>query len=208
MSEHTAEYFLAQSLMSGFADRNIQAIPLYHWSTREGSRVGIESGLGVEVRVAAIFPRRPKVSTPADTDILIKFNYSLFEAKEIGSRVGLPVFAGAPLVSSLFGLSVKTECAWFEFHKSPSTDEDAFCNIDLSASPPTFYPDPGIVALSRDNLLDKAMSESTPRVWQEWVDVLKDFKHQFNVTGGHFIFGGQYKPMYVVMIYSASIPGL
>lgn len=165
--------------------------------------MGIESGHGIEVRVAAMFPRRPKVSAPTDTLIEVKFNYSLFEAKEMGEQVGLPVFAGAPLASSLFDLNATTECGWFDLHRIPSPDEDVFCRIDLSTSPSTFYPDSEISPLSEEELLDRAMLDSELRTWQDWSGIIRKFKNHFNRIGGHFIFGGQYKPMYLVMISGA-----
>ena len=104
MSEHTAEFYLVPALLRASSTHGVQAFPFYFWSTREGNRVGVESGIGQGLRIAAIYPRRPKVRHAGDDRVLIKFNHSLFVAAREGEALGLPVLAGVPLVSSLFDL--------------------------------------------------------------------------------------------------------
>lgn len=196
ISEHTAEYFLIQSLMNAFADRNIEAIPIYFWLTREGSRLGIASGCDRRVQVVAIFPRRPNVETPSCDSILVKFNRELFEAYRIGGELGLPVFAGTPVVAKLFDLHEHTPCAWFSFRNLTEVGGNSYCEVSVEEPISIITSGDSIEAISVDNLIDQVLDESNLCGWATWVQLLTDFKRRRRRNIRPWV---QYQPFYFVI---------
>ena len=51
MSENTAAYALVPDIVAHLSEHFTHVIPVYFWSTREGSRLGIESMVNQTVRV-------------------------------------------------------------------------------------------------------------------------------------------------------------
>ena len=199
MNEQTAGYFLAQALLKAYSERGARAIPIAYWSNREGGRLGIESGHDIQVQIAAIFPRRPKVLSPNAPTSIVKFNQILFDAKEIGTKIGLPVFAGVPLVTSLFELGSSTTCAWFGLRETRGAFNEAYCSIDLRNPTPLFRPDPEIFHITETELIDQIDRDSKTKDWPTWSNDLSNFKHMLNMRGGHVFFGPPYKPMFILL---------
>lgn len=196
--EHTAEFYIVPSLVRAFSRRGIRVLPIYYWATREGSRAAIAGNPDLSVQVAAIYARRPKVSQPGDQEILLKFNYTLFEAKEEGTRLGLPVYAAAPLASSLFDLRPQTPCAWFHLEAKTAAVEDAYCIVDMSTTPPAMRHGDMILPIEEDALLDRIQGEAPIRSWREWTSILSEFKRR--IRRPHMFFGSLYKPFFVISL--------
>src|SRR5689334_19704016 len=112
LSEHSIELILAPKFARILSTRFPGVIPLYFWGSREGGRIGRNSITDL-VRVIALYPRRPKVSEPFQQVIEVKFNAHLFNRTWEFNQLGIPVFAGLPLVNCLNHFNFSTNCLWF-----------------------------------------------------------------------------------------------
>lgn len=199
MSEHTAEYALVPDLAAKLADHFPRIAPIYFWRTREGSRVGRESGRGRTVRVAAAFARRPKVTHPKSNSILVKVNDIIFSAAHAGSEVGIAVFAGVPLVSDLADFSVGVQCSWFHVISASEWNMDREFRLMLRGELEQPELPEGISGpLSQSALVEIVKSQCEEVDWIRALDGMRYVKS----AGGmqHSIFGGGYRPFFMLMV--------
>lgn len=195
-SEHTAEYVLAPRFVGLFAARGLQAVPLFFWLTREGSATGRCSAPDRNVRVVAVFARRPKLSGRGDA-IEIKFNDELFEYAAAARDVGIPVFAGAPVATSVFDLTEQCALAWF----SISTRHRGDRVVLVEVAPPhrLVADDLGVSApLSDDAIFDIVGREAAIKRWGEVADSLR-FIRGMSGLRRHVRWGSGYKPFIAII---------
>ena len=197
MSERTAEYSLVPVAIQALRSSGARVLPFYFWVTREGSRMGIQSGEGIYVRVAAVFARRPKIFKPWDDTIQVKFNDSLFRAANEGRRIDVPVLAGVPLVSSLFELTAGFRTLWF--HLDPYAPiEDVVLEIALSA--PTFDHTAAspLSLIAEQRLYEVIHLSGACRQWSQWVDCLMEFRSV--IRWGWRFFSFTYSPFFLALV--------
>lgn len=198
MSEHTAEYALVPDRITKLGDRWSTIVPLYFWSTREGSRAGRESVCHWPVRVVAAFARRPKVAHPGSESILVKFNDVLFAAAHAGAEVGVSVFVGVPLVTDLVFYSVGVRCSWFHITSPSKWNRDQELWLALSGQPQCAEPPQGIAGpLGATALADIAESESHELDWRSALEAMRYVKSAGRSQ--HPFFGG-YRPFFLLMM--------
>jgi len=125
INEHTASYILIPRLKTILHQNYRKVIPLYYWATREGSNRSLNTMIGVEFSVLALYSRRPKLSSGPTENISVKLNKSLFESARIFSNFGISVLAGSPLVRSICQLDSDANCVWFKVQNS--TDDLIIC---------------------------------------------------------------------------------
>lgn len=202
ISEHTAEFVIVPDLVHRLRTAYPSVVPIYYWSTREGSRVSLETS--ADVRVVALFPRRPKVSTPNQDDVLVKFNASLFDYATNAADVGIPVLAGVPLVSSLPAL---VECATAWFHIRPGGPAaDALCRLSLPEGK-------AIEGISSDYLDQFRTSEEIVSVVREatrsvsWTEAADNLRHLKRQSAGERVYpwASGYQPMHAVLLNSGHL---
>ncbi|HXA20281.1 MAG TPA: hypothetical protein VN380_25105 [Thermoanaerobaculia bacterium] len=129
-SEHTTEYVLVPQLRALLESNYAAAIPVFIWFTREGAR-GCSSFDGERlVKLAAVFPRRPKVHSTWQETIVVKINEELFEYAACAEVYGIVTLAGVPLASSLFHLTSGCKASWFALSAIDSP-EDQFVRLKL-----------------------------------------------------------------------------
>jgi len=112
LSEHTAEFVLVPRLRSILTTRFGVVTPVYFWKTREGNSLSNLIHESEFVRVVALFPRRPKLTSPTEETIWGKINQELIEYAHASFRAGIPAIAGLPLAHSLPELWVNREPIW------------------------------------------------------------------------------------------------
>lgn len=112
ISEHTAEFLLVPQMQATLQKSFWSVIPLFVWVTREGSNFARREMAGRKFRVCALFPRRPKIDR--DGKIFLKLNEQVLFAAENLHLIGIPVFAGIPILSHLTDLNVDCECNWYQ----------------------------------------------------------------------------------------------
>ena len=199
MSEHTAEYALVSNIIVQLADRYPRIIPMYFWSTREGTHAAEESMRLSRVRIIAAFARRPKVFSSDKSSILVKINSQLLVSATLGSNSGIPVLAGVPLVTSLFDYSIETPCNWFNIlPNSPNKENFEFCipigNQALMPSLSPYISGP----LERSQIIDIIDSGSQVVSWMEAVEGMRTIQR----AGTQYAlpwFAGLYRPFFLVL---------
>ncbi len=197
ISEHTAEFVIVPDVLRHLRTAYPRIVPIYYWSTREGSRVSLETS--ANVRVVALFPRRPKVSTSDQDHVLVKFNASLFDYTTNAADAGILVLAGVPLASSLLEL-IDCSTAWFHIRPSGPA-RDAFCRLSL--------PDGEAIEDVSSNYLDRlrtskeitrVVREETRRTsWSEAADNLRELRRK---SFGERVFpwASGYRPVHLVIL--------
>ena len=201
MSEHTVEYALVADIVSRLKSEFPNVIPIYLWLTREGNSMGQEAFKGKEVKLVAVFARRPKVGYSGDDHILAKFNSSILRHAFLARSFGIPVLAGVPLISDLASFRINSECRWFIVDGSISDTRDL--KIFLSRrgdivghiGPLKTVRGPSSTSdIVRD--IRKVAREST---WISWLNVIREIRMQLDERH-HFWFSGSYKPFYLVLL--------
>ena len=200
MSEHTTEYALVPNFIAHVAGHFPRVIPMYFWSTREGSRIADESMGGQRVRAVAAYARRPKVFGSDQCNILVKINTAVFAAASEGSKFGIPVFAGVPLVTSLSDFSIGVPCCWFHLGPTSPEKNDYEFLIPLSVQASMSTLDPSISGpLTREQIIDVVKSQSREILWEEAVVGMRTIrKSGRQYAASPFAMG--YRPFFLVVL--------
>ena len=204
LSEHSVEFVLVPQLISILSKTYSNIVPFYFWAAHEGNSVSHSCDTGEYIRLIAVYPRRPKVSHPHDSEILIKFNAALFEKAREYEQSGIPVFAGVPRVSSIMDFRLNTPCSWFEIlgAEGPTDIEGT---ISLESEERWAIPNNDVIRgpLSKEQLVNSVKSRSALMRWDEAIRHIREVRKTKNYT--HFftdLFGGRfggYKPFYLML---------
>jgi len=195
ISEHSAEYILVPKLVDMMEHYFSKVIPVYFWSTREGSAIARACRPLEKVRIIRVFARRPKINVPNQESIEVKFNQSLFENTDLTTSLGIPTFAGVPLASSILDLSFNTECAWFEL-KEPEKDIVYELSLDAKIIKKSSISSSIEGPIDEIQLIDKIATKSCPMEWHKALDNLRILRR---IMRRGFWFGaGGYRPFYIL----------
>lgn len=198
--ENTASFVLVNQLTKILSQYWINTIPLHFWNTREGSNLSRSCNPSTGIKILALFPRRPKVSSLNQTYIEVKFNESLFPQASLLNKAGISVIGGIPLVSNIFDLNLNAQCMWFNFVNS--SDQDIFFSIDLENKTciHSFRNQDAIIPVSDVELIDHIDQNCRLVLWRDVIDILKRVRN-YQVDYYHFgsLFGATYKPIYFIL---------
>lgn len=195
LSEHTAEYYLVPRTAEVFSSYATVVVPIYFWSTREGSRLGEEGIKYSQVRVIAIFARRPKVSASHADIIMAKLNRELFVYAREARALGIPTLAGMPLISSLDQLRINCPCVWFRLLDDCENDIEIPMSLEGEPLETTVLSHvDGPTQL--DTLADDAVSAAAV---SEWTEVIANLRFLKRVMRHGIHFGG-YNPFHLLLI--------
>jgi hypothetical protein len=202
IGEHTAEYFIVPSMIEILSIRFDKVIPFYYWSDREGSTLGHECGVEMEVLLIAAFPRRPKVKYPNQEEITVKFNKLLFEAAGVGKQLGVPVFAGVPVVSSFLHLVRGTKVAWFKLSGSDNSTLELQCTLQTEMLDVRFENVTDVISgpLNQTEMLEE-IGRAEILNWSDMLEAARAIRYA-SIKRSHFWLGGRYKPVFWVAIES------
>lgn len=208
MCEHTVEYALVHQLHSRIVALQKRVIPFYFWKTREGSSLSLASGDGAATSVCAVFPRRPKLAADGRERVIVKFNREVLEFAFLAKQVGIPVFAGAPLVRRIQDFSLDVSCLWFCLPGMQNHDSDieiecpmageVSADLSLSAS---------AIPLRLGELVARISRYESRESWVEIVTKIRNLLTLHEETGmrglgfrSHWRFSyARYKPFYLLI---------
>jgi len=199
ISEHTAEYALVGDITQCLMQRFSSVIPVYFWATREGSRVGCEYMQGRPVKIVAAYARRPKVQEPGQDWLLVKINSQLFQAAALGQQLGIPVFAGVPVVTSLTSFRLGVPCCWFVL--SPKCSSDGDCEFRLSVADRTTERSSGsniMGPLSQDEIIRVVEDHARAQPWEK----ASLFIREINRSGTQYLYSRfvpGYRPFFLLI---------
>ncbi len=201
MSEHTVEYALVNSIVKHLSPEFPVIVPMYPWLTREGNSLAKECFRDRRVRLVSVYPRRPKVSNPGDTNILVKFNSFILRKSFVARSVGMPVFAGVPLISDLVSYRIDAYCLWFSLYGDERDNRD----LEVFLSTSEEYTDKvGSLEAIRGPIegtaiLEDIKANSNEDNWENWLDTIRFMRNQ-EEEGRSSLYGPTYKPFYLVLM--------
>lgn len=196
ISEHSAEYILVPQISSLMAKRFSKVVPIYYWSSREGSSISYACGYQ-PVSVISVFARRPKITPPYQPHIEVKFNETIFETAAQADSLGIPTFAGVPLASSLQDLTLDAKCAWFEL---TGNNEDVIYKVSLDGEMISRSSDSAAVdgPLSEEELLSRVTKKYREKDWYQALDNVRELRR--GAPERRYWFGvGGYRPFYLLL---------
>jgi len=195
ISEHTAEFCLIPQFAAMLSQQYQTVIPFFYWSSREGGIMAKQSMDGQLLKVVALYARRPKIDKVLQPIVQVKFNERLFERAKFLEDNGIPVFAGVPLISSLFDYKLTSPCAWFSFIENGNEE---LINVTLENNSTDI--NPNVKQLDTANILNKINDECKTMKWDqanEYFKLKKGFRSR--LYNGFGMWGEIYKPVYFVL---------
>ncbi|MES2643870.1 MAG: hypothetical protein V4850_30560 [Myxococcota bacterium] len=203
MSERTAEYTLVPAISAELRPFFGFAIPFFYWTSREGTSLSRECGPREPVRLVAVFARRPKLRAPEDAEIRVRINDELFAFAAISAQAGIPVFAGVPLVRSLFDPRPERRCLWLKIcARGDVAGPTELCfTPDGGIGKGTLLPTSGLRGpLAAADIARFSEREAHPRSWGDGLDAIRQVRAQARDGGGGAVwFGAGYRPFHVAL---------
>lgn len=202
MCEQTASFALMTHLCSVISKVSDNITPLWFWRTREGSRLSELCDDSRKLRVIGFYPRRPKVSSVSDSQLLVKINAHVINAFKRAAACKILLLIGVPLVVSILDYRLSSPCAWYRPTNIGNYDKDYFFRLDLVGavvdSDPADMPFKG--PINDHVLLDLVTSGSELRTWTEIIECMRQITRSDPFAASSFsIFGlGHYRPYFVV----------
>jgi hypothetical protein len=200
ISEHSSEYILVAKLTSVMERHFARVIPIYFLSTREGSPISGECSPSQTLKILSVFARRPKVTVPNQPFVEVKFNESLFEIADLASPLGIPTFAGVPLASSVMGLSLDNNCAWFELTGSSA---DVIYELSLDGELLRRSSESSAIdgPITESELVSRVLSKSRTMSWDEAREHLRTIRRGARGDKSFWYqFGAGYHPFHLLML--------
>lgn len=201
MSEHTAEYALVNDIVSRLSSAFPETVPMYLWLNREGNSMGQRTLKGRAVKLTAVFARRPKVTSPGDDHILVKFNSSILHHAFLARSFGIPVLAGVPLISDLSRFSIKAKCAWFILDGSRTDKGDLEILLSSGGEVTNHFGPLNVMRgpSSTSEIIREINGLAIEGSWNSWLAVIREIRSQLREQH-YFGFLQTYKPFYLVML--------
>lgn len=199
ISEHSAEYILIPKLVAAMAQHFSKVIPIYFLSNREGSIISRRCDSHQSVRILSIFARRPKIETPNQSNIEVKFNESLFDIAQLSAPLGIPTFAGVPLVSSIMDFGFDAPCALFEL-SGFSGDVHYTISLDGNVLSKSRQSSAVEGPLGEHDLVKRVLRKSRYMNWDEAIESLRTIRRGAQPHDNFwFRFGGGYHPFNLIL---------
>ena len=200
LSEHSAEYALVRDLAHALSPDFDCIVPIYFWTTREGSAIAARSVGSRAVRIITAYPRRPKLLDPGDTTIVMKVNAMLLKAGAAGCELGIPVFVGVPRATELLQYTLDTPCSWFHLaeHKPPENDVEIRVSVDGNSAESDVNPRPVSGPLTTNDLRAVVQRNSRPMAWGQAVESIREVRGRGEFGQRAFFWSG-YRPFYFLL---------
>lgn len=188
ISEHSAEYILVPQFANILSLEYQHVIPIYFWSTREGSNLSKSNFHNKKVKVVAMYPRRPKIDPLYPGKILATINHEIYQRTEYLESKGIPTFAGVPLIESMDEISLSSKCGWF----------------NLSSGEEKMYMTKETGGISTELIVNLVEKNAKQMDWVDAIEVLKNNKDSINdgtrtIYIRRYMFGDRYKPVYFII---------
>jgi hypothetical protein len=204
LSEHSAEFILVPELIHILSDSYQCIAPFYFWAGREGSLISKGCDTGELMKVVAVYARRPKISSYGDSQITVKFNAVLSEKAFEFNRVGIPVLAGVPRVTSIMDFRLGAKCSWFEM-LSDDKPIDLEGILDMENENSIKMPVNNSVRgpLSKSEINNIVIQKCKQMSWLEAIDLIRNVRAMRPRNFGYSsyiarMFGG-YKPFFLIL---------
>jgi hypothetical protein len=211
MNEHTAEFILVPDLVQKLRGTCGGIVPFHYWKSREGQAKARDSYSGF-VRLVAGYARRPKVERLHDPTVTVKFNTVLFDHSCALKAVGVPVFAGVPVVSTFSDFGLGSRCIWFLIEGTEGFHRDVtgrvFVEYDGLACPDLIGPVRG--PLSDEAIVAAMVERSEAFSWSEMFRRIDSVNQEMRMNSacgaGWYNRFMPYKPFYLALLQGHDSP--
>lgn len=193
VSEHTVEFYLVPEFTRVLATAFDSSLAFFYWASREGVWRGRNTAAVKRVRLVAVYPRRPKRSVDGKEQFM-KVNGELFGYASAFRRRGVPVFAGFPLVNSLFDLASAARFSWFALAGEDENDIELPMPGKLEHADTTGASVRG--PLMQNEVCQSVRDEATPLTWEEAITAIDHVRLERKNDAGYWRIGPHYKPVY------------
>lgn len=197
--ERTVEYSLVPALQQSLNEEFTNAVPIFFWGNREGSKWAAELHKGRQFRILAFFARRPKSSSSAQC-VRGKLNSEICRFAKAAQLDGIPTVVGFQAARHTFELYDTSRRYWFRV--PPDTVDGLEFDIDVVTGDFIPYRSSG----TRANLMDirdiATVVRNDTRIfqWDEGIETIRRLRRESHLGVRYAIaewwtYGG-YKPVY------------
>jgi hypothetical protein len=199
LCEHTAEFILVPKMRDLLTQRFAHAIPIAYWKTREGNSVASSRHANRLFRMIAMFARRPKLA-PVGQEVFGKLNKQLFEFALEAWHLGIPTFAGFPVISSLWELTGETAVIWFLLRGDGSSDAEFSVNRSTLRCDMIATGGQSTAVASDDQVLAVTAERTRVYGWEDAIESIDRLRRTSVRPSTRYLFGEPgYKPIYFLM---------
>ena len=185
-SEHTVEYAVVSAAQRAFQQHHVRCCPIFFWKSREGNSLSMDIHANVLGKLVAIFPRRPKVTTPNTARVFWKINAQLHSFAVEAKSHRILSFAAMPLSSNLISLAAPEQIYWYQLG-AVGFDEH-FESTDCT----------GASFLSSSAFAESVLTETPDLQWKAMAAAMDELRWATGNGVGWMNFGG-YKPVYLMI---------
>lgn len=121
LSEKTVEFMLIPERKSILSSVCSSLVPITFWKSREGSGISCAVRENEQIRLLALFTRRPKLKK-IDEKLTEKINHELYKFGNEAAALGIPAIAGFTVVRTIFSLYETPTSHWFSSASAVSCD--------------------------------------------------------------------------------------
>lgn len=190
LSEHTVEYYIVPRFRKILETKFAFALPIYFWSTREGSQFSLIANAPLQGRLCAVFARRPKFHASMHANM--KINAEVFDEAARLRALGIPTFAGMPEISSMLDLAGNFKCLWFSIRGMDEVPSDLYLTTDTTTDPD----DRVLGPLNQEQICDLVWDRCNEMSWKDAVNCMREIRTSSKASYSRFVFGATYKPVY------------
>jgi hypothetical protein len=197
VSEHSLEYIMIPKLQVILSRKYRNVVPIYFWSTREGSALSKDVNNFRNLKLLSAFPRRPKLGKNEPHIIYGKINEDVLEFAQSAKSIGIPTVYCFPVINSLSDMTSNCKCIWMSITNNKAIGDLHFA-INREAEEIAVDIEQGnqINVLSDADILSIA-EEAKVFEWRDAILHLKELRRANMRSVGYWM--TQYKPVYVLL---------
>ena len=200
MNERSLEYVIIPELIKILSASGNSVAPIFYWKSREGGAQSACAHNGKNVRVVALFARRPKINKNPNI-IDGKINWQLINFAKEAKKFGIPSVAAFCAGRSLFELT-PSRTHWIEL-RGKSTRNDIHFSLQDHGGVTSLVCDDGtlISTIDRANMAQSITAASEIMSFATAMHIMDTLRHFLTNNPHHsnFLFSYSYKPVYLLI---------
>lgn len=122
----------------------------------------------------------------------MKVNAEVLDDSARLQSMGIPTFAGVPVVRSFLELAGDFECRWFAIHAAEGMQSDSYFSSAVDVSMDDRVQGP----LDQDCICQIIRDQGRVLEWGDAIERMSEIRAVRNALYGRLLFGPNYKPVY------------
>ncbi|TAA10881.1 hypothetical protein EA659_05780 [Pseudoxanthomonas winnipegensis] len=197
MNERSLEYLIIPELMHAFAPHCKSIVPIFFWKNREGGKISSAVHSNRQVRIIAVFARRPKLRD-GFTIVEGKINHEITRFARKARSYGISTIAGFCAARSLFNLRAEA-IHWISLMEE-DPEKDILFFEETNTRKLLKYDGSSMSTFSTETVATRLLSEANKMPFNQGITLMSDLRHELSdyqfFMGG---FGSSYKPVYLLI---------